>query len=94
MYVGDDDHGEYFDSLNTVPLSEFQTFMDRNCFKWITSRKQLQSAASRFCGHYCILFCALRFLGNDIERICQMFSNDTGLNDAIVHLFVCSRLKY
>ena len=91
MYLGGDDRGEYFDSMNDEPHSNFVKFMDYNCTVWTSNRKQLQSVVSRFCGHYCIAYCALRFAGVDVDRFCNMFSNDTGLNDVIAHAFVCKR---
>ena len=94
MYLGDDGDGEYFDSMNSRDVAEFVRFMNRNCTNWNSNDRQLQSAASRFCGHYCIAYCALRSTGVDIDRFCSMFSNDTGLNDVIVHAFVCRRLRW
>src|SRR5215469_1237354 len=89
MYIDGSGYGELFDSLASQPLKAFSNFMDRNCTCWITNDIQLQSAVSRFCGHYCIMYCILRSRGFDTERITSYFSRDTGLNDFIAHAFVC-----
>ena len=63
--------------------------MIRHCSSWNFNDKQLQSVVSKFCGHYCIYFCILRSKGVDMRKIVHSFSSDTGLNDALVHAFVC-----
>jgi len=52
---------------------------------------QLQSIISKFCGHYCIYFCIRRSSGIDVRKIVCSFTSDTGLNDVLVHAYVCSR---
>jgi len=44
---------------------------------------------SRFCGHYCVLYCILRSRGIDMHSIVSSFTRDTGFNDVLVHGFVC-----
>ena len=93
VYISNDGFGEYFDSLAQPPLEEFTRFMNSHCRRWIASEKQLQSAISKFCGHYCIFYCAFRAIGYNINRISNLFTSDTGLNDYMVHAFVCARLR-
>ena len=81
--------GEYFDSLGgDVPLV-FKRYLNRFCTSWQTNVKQLQSAVSYYCGHYCIFYCLYRSIGYSLQDILDVFSTDTGLNDVIVHTFVC-----
>ena len=92
IYVQGDGYGELFDSLASRPIRKpFKAFMNSQCRKrWITNEAQLQSAVSRFCAHYCVLYCILRSRGFDVERITRSFKrNDTGLNDVLVHGLVC-----
>ena len=89
MYIDGEGYGELFDSLASRSRKTFVDFMNRNCTRWITNDMQLQSAVSRFCGHYCVMYGILRSRGFDIERITSYFTQDTGLNDFIAHAFVC-----
>ena len=85
--------GDYFDSFGRKPLMAFENFLNRNCVSWTFNPKQLQSAASRFCGHYCVFYCLYRSIKFKPTTIVNWFSNDTGLNDVLVHAFVCKLLK-
>ena len=49
-----------------------------------------KSIISRFCGHYCACFCVLRSRGIDMCRFLRYFTQDTGLNDVVVHELMCS----
>jgi hypothetical protein len=81
--------GEYFDSLGMEPTPTFRQYLNTHCKHWTFNDKQLQSVTSRFCGHYCVLFCLLRCRGENMRRIVSCFTRDTGLNDVLVHNFVC-----
>jgi len=90
LYIGSNGWGEYFDSLNdsAVPMT-FVNYLNRWCHSWIRNGRQLQSAASRFCAHYCIFFCLFRSLDYDMNAIDSCFTNDSGLNDVFVHAIIC-----
>ena len=91
IYVDDDGHyGEYFDSLGREPARVFERYMNEHCREWTFNRKQLQSITSRFCGHYCACFCILRSSGFHMLRY---FTDDTGLNDVVVHELICSIVR-
>ena len=45
---------------------------------------------SKFCGHYCIFYCLYRTRGLDVLKRVRMFTKDTGLNNSMVHNFVCN----
>ena len=77
----EDGRGEYFDSFGRRPTALFERYLNRHCSSW--------SVVSKFCGHYCIYYCMLRSKGVDMRKIVSSFSSDTGLNDALVHGFVC-----
>ena len=72
----------------------FRAFLDKHCTKdnWILNELQLQSAISRFYGHYCVFYCLFKMLDYSMQSIVDCFSNDTALNDTIVHKFVCENL--
>ena len=58
IYVDDDGRfGEFFDSFGRPPRDLFADYMNVNCKNWIFNDKQLQSIASRFCGHFCVFYC-------------------------------------
>ena len=86
-------NGYYFDSFGRRPPREIELFMNRNCSNWSFNGRQLQSAASRFCGQYCVFYCLYRSIGYESEKILKCFTLDTGLNDVLAHSFVCKILK-
>jgi len=91
IWIDEEEHGELFDSLAQVPDKTLKSYMDKHCVNWTRSERQIQSVVSRFCGNYVIFYCAYRSIGFDLNAITAMFSNDTGLNDVLVHEFVCRR---
>lgn len=92
IYIGNNGTGEYFDSLAMPPLKPFVKFLTRFCNEWTTNDKQLQSVISRFCGHYCVFYSLFKRLGYSMADILNCFTSDTGLNDLMVHKFVCDSL--
>ena len=82
-------HGEYFDSYGREAPQIFRNFLNKNCIRWIRNNVRLQSAISSFCGHYCVFYCLLKHFRHDINSIIEYFTDDTALNDAAVHNFVC-----
>jgi len=90
IYI-EDGRGDFFDSFGRRPNADFERYMNCHCVSWNFNDKQLQSIVSKFCGYYCIYFCILRSRGLDMRRIVRSFSSDTGLNDALVHAYVCRR---
>jgi len=81
-----------FNSLGRAPALEFERYMNKYCHKCTYNCKQLQSIASRFCGHYCAFFCILGSRGIDMMSFVHYFTEDrpTGLNDVIVYGHICS----
>ena len=60
IYVDEEGrYGEYFDSFGRPPPVTFRRYLDRHCMYWSYNDVQLQSVASRFCGHYCVLYSSL-----------------------------------
>ena len=78
--------------IQSIIHTYIHTYIQTMCLSWIFNDRQLQSVISKFCGHYCIYYCMLRSMGFDMRKIVRSFSSDTGLNDALVHRFVCRRL--
>lgn len=89
----DGERGEYFDSYGRRPEGRFLRYMNEHCRYWTFNHKQLQSIVSYFCGQYCVFYCVYVCKGFDMNRVVSMFTADTGLNDALVHDFVCRRLR-
>src|SRR5262245_38730488 len=80
--------GEYFDTFGRRPTAILENYMNKNCASWSYNDKQIQSAASKYCGQYCVLFTIFRCRGTDMRAFVNMFTKDTGLNDAIVFKIV------
>src|SRR6218665_376287 len=91
LYVENSSYGEYFDSFGRPPDAPFRTFLDVNCNYWIFNDWHLhvQSAINRFCGHYCIFYCLHRCRGYNVNAIINKLTLDTGLNDYLIHQYVC-----
>jgi len=70
---------------------DFERYMNRHCVSWNFNNRQLQSIISKFCGYYCVYFCARRSRGIDMCKIVRSFTSDTGRNDVLVHAYVCCR---
>jgi hypothetical protein len=92
MFLNDDGTGEYFDSLAQED-KHFDSYMNKHCISWIRSTRQLQSITSRFCGHYVVVYSALRSRGHNLNEVARWFTPDYGFNDLLVHEFVCRRLS-
>jgi len=88
LYLGSNSVGEYFDSLNQPPIQTFANYLKKMSSSWTTNSRQLQSAVSRFCGQYCIFYVLFRNLDCSLNAIESCFTNDTGLNDILVHAIV------
>lgn len=85
--------GEYFDSMAEVPDRIFEKYLNKYCSNYVRSELRLQSFITRFCGHYCIFYSFLKYLGYSFEDILNCFTDDNTLNDIIAHKFVCEGLK-
>ena len=84
--------GEYFDSFGRPPDKHCERYMNTYCRTWTFNRVQLQSIISSFCGFYCCMFCLLRCRSVDMNKFVNLFTNDTGFNDSIVHSFICNKI--
>jgi len=91
IYIDDDGRGDFFDSFGRRPTADFERYMNRHCLSWNFNDRQLQSVVSKFCGYYCIYFCITRSSGVDMRKLVHRFTSDTGLNDMLVHDYVCRR---
>lgn len=89
VYIGEESKGEYFDSFCDAPPPLMRNYLNKFCVTWSTNVRQLQSAASRFCGQYVIFYTLFKSLDYSMSAINSCFSNDTGMNDAFVHSIVC-----
>jgi len=90
IYV-EDKRGVFFDSFGRRPSVAFERYMNKHCLSWNFNDLQLQSVVSKFCGHFCIYFCVLRSSCLDMCKIVCSLSVDNGLNDVLVHAFMCRR---
>src|SRR5437899_12649466 len=85
--------GKYFDSYAEPPMRAFDLYLSRYCNTYTTNTKAIQSAVSYSCGNYCVFYCLMKQLRYSMTDIENAFSSDTGLNDFIIHRFVCFGLK-
>jgi hypothetical protein len=93
IYIGSDGHGEFMDSFGREPGQPFLDFMNKHSKIWLYNDKQLQSVISSYCGNYVLFYCFRRSRGMNLNAIINLFSNDTALNDHLVHKFVCKNKR-
>jgi len=94
IYISDDgDYGEFFDSFGRPPTDDFDSYMNKHCSRWTYNHNQLQSLPSNFSSLNCACYCILRSRNVDMTRFVSYFTNDTGLNDLLVHELMCRVLN-
>ena len=94
FYFPTEQKGEFFDSYGHPPeyyRDSFGNFL--KLYEWEFNTHKLQSAWSDVCGQYCIFYLSHRARGHSMNKIVQLFDNDTLLNDAKVAQFVKSHFK-
>ena len=85
--------GQFFDSYAAdVPLV-FRDYLEKHTDIWIYNRRKLQSIWSDVCGDYCIFYLSHRAHGYSMNKIVQLFSDNTMLNDAKVSHFVNTHFR-
>ncbi len=89
LYIGKNGVGEYFDSLKQQPPRVFKNYLNKWTSNFKTNSRQLQSAASHFCGQYSVFYCLFRSLGYSLHAIDSCFTDDQGANDVMVHALIC-----
>ena len=92
LYIGANSRGEYFDSYGRPPEKTFKSYLNKFCVDWNYGEAQIQSVLSSFCAHYCVFYCLYKSLHYSLKDILNCFSNDTTLNDWLVHKFVCEAI--
>ena len=89
FYFPDKGHSEFFDSYGFPPevyTPNFTKFI-KNTKRHINTQT-LQSMDTAVCGDYSLYYLWHRIRGNSIEKIDQVFTNNTHFNDKIVVSFV------
>lgn len=96
FYFPSEQKGEFFDSYGQPPhhyRDAFEHFLNKHTLAWEFNTRKLQSIWSDVCGQYCIFYLSHRARGQSINKIVQLFSNDTMLNDMKVSQFVKNHFK-
>lgn len=94
FYFSSEQKGEFFDSYGQSPHYYKNSFGDfLKSHKWEFNTRKLQSDWSDVCGLYCIFYLSHRARGHSMNKIVQLFTNDTMLNDAKVSQFVKSHFR-
>jgi len=78
----DDCENKQYCVMETEMENTLICYLNRYCRSWTYNRTQFQSAASEFCGQYCVIWCVLNSTKVDLSSL--LSSVDTGLNDSIV----------
>ena len=94
FYFPSEQKGEFFDSYGQPPDfygDAFRTFL--NSYEWTYNTRKLQSAWSDVCGQYCIFYLSHRARGQSMNKIVQLFTDNTMLNNVNVSQFVKNHFK-
>ena len=85
--------GKFFYSYAAdVPLV-FRDYLEKHTDIWIYNRRKLQSIWSDVCGDYCIFYLSHRARGCSMNKIVELFDDNTMLNDAKVSHFVKTHFR-
>ena len=92
IQLGGDGRGFFFDSFGRRPTSAIERFMNKHCKNgWDYNEHQIQSVLSDYCAPFCIQFCLYMCkYNNDFSKMLRLYTNDTMLNNRIVHTFMKS----
>ena len=71
----------------------FTDFLEKQCDEWDVNDRKFQSDWSDVCGQYCIFFLSHRARGCSMNKILQLFDDNTMLNDAKVSDFVKTHFR-
>ena len=88
--------GSWFDSYGKPAEfygAAFTDFLEKQCDEWDFNDRKLQSDWSDICGQYCIFFLSHRARGYSMNKILQLFVDNTMLNDAKVSHFVKTHFR-
>ena len=96
FYFTSEKRGEFFDSYGQPPdyyKMSFKRFLDKQSDEWDFNQRKLQSAWTDVCGQYCIFYLSHRARGLSMNKIVQLFSSNTMLNDKNVSQFVKTHFR-
>ena len=78
---------------NFTELHAFVDFLESQCDEWDFNERKLQSDWSDVCGQYCVFYLSHRARGYSMNKIVQLFNDNTMLNDAKVSRFVNTHFR-
>lgn len=91
FYFPSEQKGEFFDSYGKAPDYydiSFRNYLGQQSYEWDFNRRKLQSVWSDVCGQYCMFYLSYRTRGHSMNKIVNMFDNNTMSNDNKVFSFV------
>ena len=86
FYFPSHGEGEFFDSYGYPPEDYGEPFKSYKIGIW--NKRKIQSSWSEVCGQYCIFYLYHRSRGYSMNKIVNLFSNNTELNDCNVACYV------
>ena len=87
IYIGEQYHGEVFDSL-ALPLSNHVIqFMNQHTVKWKTNRQMFQHPQSTQCGVYVLYYVTQRLNHVSLHSLCQTLSSNLTQNEKSMSRF-------
>lgn len=82
IHVDQDGVGEFFDSYGRQPKKkEFIKYLNKNCCRWTSVGRALQSPFASTCGQYCVYYLFLKVRGVPTREIVDGFGGDFEKND-------------
>ena len=77
--------------MDTLQNITENRFLDK--YAWGFNTRKLQSVWSAVCGQYCIFYLSHRVRGHSMNKMVQLFTNNTLLNDTKVSQFVTNNFN-
>ena len=69
----------------------FKDYLDN--YEWDFNKRKLQSIWTDVCGQYCMFYLSHRARGHNLNKIVNMFDNDSAPNDNRVFKFVSNHFR-
>ena len=71
----------------------FRNYLEKHTDKWKYNKRKLQSTWSDVCSDYCIFYLSHKACGYSMNKIVQLFEDNTMLNDGKVSHFVKTHFR-
>jgi hypothetical protein len=86
IFINQQKHGYYFDSLGQPIPKEIKNFLQRNSKVFVRNKTQYQADDSTACGLFCIVY--IYFAARGIPIVNKFYTQDLKRNDTLVKMYI------